>query len=110
MADLKSFIKSAVSSAVNTVSEAAEGAELDLSKVKSVVEGIIGSKSVLEESLGEAGSGIIDAASKVKQMVEKGLNSEEIKKGLSLLKEAVAKVKENAICAAIVKKLESLGT
>ena len=42
MADFKSFLKSAVSSAVNSASESSEGSELDLSKVTSIVESIMG--------------------------------------------------------------------
>ena len=48
MADFKSFLKSAVSSAVNSSSESSEGSELDLSKVTSIIESIMGSKSLLE--------------------------------------------------------------
>lgn len=50
MADLKSLLKSAVSGAVNTSSDSSS--ELDLSKVKSLAESILGSKSLLENSLG----------------------------------------------------------
>ena len=109
MADFKSFLKSAVSSAVNSSSESSEGSELDLSKVTSIIESIMGSKSLLEGSLGEDGSGIVDAASKVKQLMDKGLDNETVKKALSLLKDSVAKVKDNVICTSIVKKLEALG-
>ncbi len=105
MADLKSLLKSAVSSAVNSDSSS----ELDLSKVKSIAESILGSKSILENSLGSEGTGIVDAASKVKEAVDKGLGSETIKKVISILKSALEKVEGNALCTTLAKKLESLG-
>ena len=105
MADLKSLLKSAVSGAVNSESSS----ELDLSKVKSIAESILGSKSILENSLGSEGTGIVDAASKVKEAVEKGLGNETVRKAISMLKNALEKVEGNALCSALAKKLESLG-
>ena len=107
MADLTSLLKSAVSSAVNTSSDSSS--EFDLSKVKSLAESILGSKSLLENSLGSDGTGIVDAASKVKEAVEKGLGNDTVKKALALLKKALAKVEGNALCASLAKKLEALG-
>ncbi|MBQ3830619.1 MAG: hypothetical protein IJT86_02820 [Spirochaetales bacterium] len=107
MADFKSLLKSAVSGAIN--SDENSSSDLDLSKVKSIVESILGSKPVLEGTLGNDGTSIVDAASNVKQVLEKGLENGAVRKALSLLKDALAKVEGNALCSTVAKKLEAMG-
>jgi len=109
MADFKSLLKGAVTSALNSSSDATAEKELDLSKVTSAIDMLIASKDLVESKLGDAGTKVIEAATSVKKAIEAGEANEYIKKGLGLLQDALEKVQDNAICSAVSKKLESMG-
>ncbi len=110
MADFKSLLKGAVTSALNSKTESAStDSGLDLSKVTSAIDMLIASKGIIESKLGAAGTKVIDAATNVKKVIEAGEANELIKKALGLLQDALEKVQDNAICAAVSKKLEEMG-
>ncbi len=109
MADFKSLLKGAVTSALNSNSDATADSEFDLSKVTSAIDMLIASKDIIESKLGDAGTKVIEAATSVKKAIEAGEANEYIKKGLGLLKDALEKVQDNSICAAVATKLEAMG-
>lgn len=110
MADFKSLLKGAVTSALNSNSDTTTtDSELDLSKVSSAIDMLISSKGIIESKLGDAGTKVVDAATNVKKVIEAGEANELIKKALGLLQDALEKVQGNAICATVAKKLEEMG-
>ncbi|MCQ2412678.1 MAG: hypothetical protein MJ057_06940 [Sphaerochaetaceae bacterium] len=102
MADLKSMLKSAVTGAV------ANGG-FDLAKVSSLVDSVLGYEQVLTSTLGQKGSGIVDAAKNVKAAISGNLGELAVKKAMTVLKTALDSVQGNAICLALSKKLEAMG-
>ena len=106
MADLKSMLKGAVSGALNA---GASNGELDLSKVSSLIESVVGYEKILTTTLGEKGTKIMDVAKNVKSTIEANMDNAAVKKALTLLKSALESVENNAICSGLAKRLEAMG-